>query len=65
MADASILGVIVGKLHHKKKPYLIILLKVDKSLEINFHYTILLLSLAIYLQIKGGRESLFNAEEIT
>ena len=64
VANAGIFGIVVGKLRHEKKPCPIILLKVDKSSEVGFHYTILPLSLAIYLQIKGGEESLLDAEEI-
>ena len=64
MADASIFCIIIGKLCYKKKPCSIIFLKVDKDLKINFHYTILLFSLAICLQIKDGREFLLNTEEI-
>ena len=49
MADASILGIIINKLYYKKKPCLIILLKVDKILKISFHHTILPLNLAVNL----------------
>ena len=61
MAGASISGIIVGKLYYKKKLCLIILLKVDKSLEINFYCIILPLNLAVCLQIKGGRKFLLDA----
>ena len=49
MAGVSILGVIVGKLGFRKKLYSIILLKVDKSSEISFHYAILPFGLIVYL----------------
>ena len=65
MADASILGIIVGKLCYKKKPCPIILLKIDKNLEIGFYCTIVSLNLAICLWVEGGRKSLLDAEEIT
>ena len=65
MADIGIFDIIIGKLCYKKKLYSIILLKVDKDSEISFHYTILLFSLAICLQVKGNRESLLDAKEIT
>ena len=64
MTNASILGVIVDKLQHKKKPYLIILLEIDESLEVGFYYTILPLSLTVHLQMEGGEESPLNIEEI-
>ena len=49
MAGAGILGIIVGKLHYGKKPYPIILLEIDKGLEINFYYIILPLRLVVRL----------------
>ena len=49
VAGASILSIIVGKLRYGKKLCPIILLKIDKDSEINFHHTILLFSLAIHL----------------
>ena len=49
IANIRNFGIIVNKLYYKKKLYLIILLKINKSLEIDFHYIILSLSLAIYL----------------
>ena len=64
IANDSILDVIINKFHYKKKLYPIILLKVDKDSEVDFHHTILLFSLAVYLQVQGGRKSLLNAKEI-
>ena len=64
MANIGILGIIISKLCHGKKPYLIILFKVDKGLEVGFHHTILLLNLAVRLQMEGDGESLFDAKEI-
>ena len=64
MASTNICSVIVSKLHHNKKPYLIILLKIDKNLEINFYYIILPLNLAVYLQIESDKEFLFDIKEI-
>ena len=65
MAGAGILGVIIGKLCHGKKPCPIILLKIDNSLEVGFYYTILLFSLVVCLQVEGGKKSLLDIEEIT
>ena len=64
MANVSIFNIIVGKLCHKKKLYLVILFKVNENSEINFHLIILFFSLAIYLQIENGIKSLFNVKEI-
>ena len=64
MANASILGIIISKLCNRKKLCSVILLKVDKNLEISFYYTILLFDLTVCLWVEGGRESPLNAEEI-
>ena len=61
MASASIYGIMIGKFRHKKKPCLIILIKVDSSLKLGFHYAILSLGLALYLWIKGIGEFLLDA----
>ena len=49
MTNIDIFGIIIDKFYHKKKPCLIILLKVDKDLKVNVHYTILHLSLIVHL----------------
>ena len=64
MADASILGIIVNKLHYRKKLCSIILLKVDKGLEVDFYYSILSFGLIIYLWVEASRESPLDAKEI-
>ena len=64
IAGASILGIIIGKFCYKKKPCLIILLKVDKNSEVGFHYAILPFGLIVYLWIEGDREPLLDAKEI-
>ena len=64
VAGAGILGIVVSELCHGKKPCPIILLEVDKGLEVGFHRTILSLSLAIRLRMEGGGESSLDAEEI-
>ena len=64
VADASIYGIVFGKLCHKKKPCPIILFQVDKSLEVGFYHTILPFSLIVYLWMEGGRKSPLDIEEI-
>ena len=49
MINANIFGIIIGKLDYKKKPYLIILFKVNKDSKISFYYTILFLGLSVCL----------------
>ena len=64
VAGAGILGIVVRKFCHGKKPCPIILLEVDKNLEVGFYCTILPFSLAVRLRVEGGGESLLDAEEI-
>ena len=64
MANAGILGIVIGKFYYKKMSCSIILLRVDKGLEVNFYCTILLLSLAVCLRVEGGKEFSLDAEEI-
>ena len=54
IANVDIFGIIISKFCHKKKLYLIILFKVDKSSKIGFHCGILLFNLIIYLKIEGN-----------
>ena len=64
VAGVSILGIVISKLYHKKKPYSIILLEVNKGLEISFYCTILPLSLAVCLWLEGGGKFPLDAKEI-
>ena len=64
MADTSIFSIIINKLCHRKKLCPIILLKVDKDLEVSFHCAILPFSLTICLWMEGNREFLLDIEEI-
>ena len=65
VTNASIFGIIVNKLCYKKKLYLIILLKVNKNLEIGLYYIILSFNLAVHFWLKGNREVLLNVKKIT
>ena len=53
VASINTFGIIISKLCHKKKLYLIILFKFDKNPKVSFYYAILSFSLSIYLKIKG------------
>ena len=64
MANTGIHDIIVGKLRYKQKLCLIILLKVDKDLEIGFYCIILPLSLAICLWVEDDGESLFDVKKV-
>ena len=64
VAGAGIFGIIVGELCHEKKLCSIILLEVDKGLEVGFYCIILPLSLAVCLLVESGEESLFDVKKI-
>ena len=64
VAGTSVLGIVIGKLCHEKKPCRIILLKVDKGSEIGFDCTILLFGLLVRLGIKSGNEFLLDTYKI-
>ena len=65
LASASIFGVVVSKLYHKKKSCVIILLEVYKNLKIAFYFIILPLILAVYLQIEDNKKFLVDIEKRT
>ena len=64
VTSTGILSIIINKFRYKKKSYLIILLKVNKNLEVSFYHTILPFNLAVCLQVKGNKEFLFDVKEI-
>ena len=64
VAGAGILGIVVSKLRHGKKPCPIILLEVDEGSKVGFHRTILPFGLTVRLWVEGGGESPLDVEEI-
>lgn len=64
-ANTCIFGIVVYKFCHRQKLCPIILLLINKYLEINLYCAILPFNLAIYLNIKCNRELLLDIEEIT
>ena len=64
VANAGILGVIVDILYHKNKPCSIILLEVNKGLEVSFYCAILLFGLTVRLWIEDGKEFLLDVKDI-
>ena len=53
VTSTGILCIIIGKLSYGKEPSLIILPKIDKSLEIGLYNAILFLGLAVSWRVKG------------
>ena len=60
IADAGIFRIIIGKFSHWNESCPVILLKVDKGLEVGFHRAVLPLGLVVSLKVEGGKKSLFN-----
>ena len=49
VANASIFSIILSKLYHRQKLYLVILLEVDKNSKVGFYCAVLSLDLAVHL----------------
>ena len=64
VASAGILGIDIDKLYYEKKLYPIILLEVDKGLEIGFYYIILPFDLVVCLWVKENGKFPLNVKEI-
>lgn len=64
MAGTCIFYIVISKLSNWQEPCPIIVFKVDKSLEIRFHYVIFSFYLAIYLWIKGSKKFRFDNKEV-
>ena len=65
LADTYIFCIIKCKFRYRWKSYVIILLLIDEGSKVFLHYTILPLSLAVYLQIKGNEELLLDVKKVT
>ena len=61
VAGAGVFRIIIGKFSYRKESCPVVLLEVDKSLEVGFHRAVLPLGLAVSLRVEGGGESLLNA----
>lgn len=61
---ASVFCIIIGKLSHRKELSIIVLFVIDKTLEINFYYTVLFFGLTISLIMKSNREFLLDSNKV-
>ena len=55
VADTRIFGIIIYKFYHGQEFCQVILLSINKNLEIRLHYTVLPLYLIIYLMLESFR----------
>ena len=65
VADVGIFRIIIDEFSYWKKPYSVVLLKVNKGMEISFHCAVLSFGLAVSLGFKGCKKSLFGSEKVT
>ena len=64
MTGAYVLGIIVGKFSSQQELGLIILLKIEKDLEVRFYYAILSLSVTVSVRMERIEKPPFNAKKI-
>ena len=64
VAGTGIHGIVVCKLCYEKKLYLIILLKLNKDLEVSFYHVTLPFCLTVRLWVEGDKKSPLNVEKI-
>ena len=65
VTGACVFCIFISKLGHQQEPSLVILLEVDKALEIRLHGAVLPLGLPVCLRMKGGRKPSLDVEEVT
>ena len=61
---ARVFVIIISKFGHWFEATLIVLLEIDKSLEVSLYDIILSFCLAVSLQIKGGEKLTVDAKEV-
>lgn len=64
MACLCIFDIVIEIVDYWQKLCFIILLEIDKNLEIYFYFTFLMFCLIVCLTIKSCKESLFNVKKI-
>lgn len=62
--NISVFGIIICKLSYWQKICLVILLAVDKSLEIDFCFAILIFSLIIRLKLESNTKLILNSKKV-
>lgn len=63
MASIYILCIIICKFHYGQESCLVILLSIDKYLEVGLHRAVLPLGLAFCLRRKSNKKLLFNVKK--
>ena len=64
MTSTGVLSIIISKLGHWREPSPVVLLEVDKGLEIRLYGAVLLLGLPVCLRMEGGRKPFLDAKKV-
>ena len=64
VTNACVFCIVINKLCHWQEPSPVILLEVDKSLEVCLHGAVLPLGLPVCLRMEGGRELSLDAKKV-
>lgn len=64
ISNISFFSIIIYKFSNWQKFYKIILLKVNKDLELYFYYTILILDFSISLRIKNSEKLILDSKKV-
>lgn len=64
MIGSCNLSIVISELSHWQKFCSVILFKVDKGLELDFHYAVLIFALVICQRMEGCRKPLLDAKEV-
>ena len=65
ITNTCVFGIIISEPGYWYEPGPIILLEIDKALEVGFHSILLFFGLTVSLQIKGGKKPTLDTKKVT
>lgn len=65
IVSTRILSIVIHEFQYRQESCPIILLSIDKNMQMNFHHAVLSLGWAICLRIKSDEKLLLNAKKVT
>ena len=65
MTGFCVFGIIINKLGHWEEPGPIVLLEIDKRLEVDFYNTVLSFALAVSLRMEGDEKPTLDIKEVS
>ena len=60
----GVLGVVLGKLHHREEPCPVIMLLIYESIKVCFYRSVYVFRLSVGLRVERGRESSLDTKEV-